>query len=309
MGEKNHEGRTFGYIKIINNSFIMKNGKRQYLCECVCGKNFYVTLAALVSGNTRSCGCKRKYLMEQKCLEKYGHKDYRWSEEGKKRVEKILIDKFGVDNPSKNKNVRDKTKKTNLERYGFECPLQNKTVLEKGKKTVLEKYGVSSVTLIPEIKEKISKSNMERFGAEHYFGSVEGKEKIKKIMLEKYGVQNPMQNLDISLRASKSSRSGHIALHWKTKKEVICTASYEKKVVDWLNEEEIDYLWQPVIFKLPDGSTYRPDMYLVFSGTWIEIKGFFREKSKIKWDWFHKECPSSEIWDREYLKSIGIKIR
>jgi len=69
---------------------------------------------------------------------------------------------------------------------------------------------------------------------------------------------------------------------------------------------KIDYNWQPQIFTMPNGKTYRPDLYLPDSDVWIEIKGYFRKDAKIKWDWFHKEHPNSELWNEEKLKEMKI---
>ena len=57
---------------------------------------------------------------------------------------------------------------------------------------------------------------------------------------------------------------------------------------------------------MPNGKTYRPDLYLPDSDVWIEIKGYFRKDAKIKWDWFHKEHPNSELWNEEKLKEMKI---
>jgi len=39
---------------------------------------------------------------------------------------------------------------------------------------------------------------------------------------------------------------------------------------------------------------------------WIEIKGYFRKDAKKKWNWFHKEYPNSELWDKNKLKEMGL---
>jgi hypothetical protein len=71
-------------------------------------------------------------------------------------------------------------------------------------------------------------------------------------------------------------------------------------------------LWQPQVFQTsiltPKGkiSTYRPDLFLINENKWIEIKGFFRNDAKAKWDWFQSEHPNSELWDKKKLKEMGI---
>ena len=75
---------------------------------------------------------------------------------------------------------------------------------------------------------------------------------------------------------------------------------------------KINYLWQPQIFQTPiltskgNNSTYRPDLFLIDSNTWVEIKGYFRKDAKEKWDWFQSQNPNSELWDKKKLKQMGI---
>lgn len=124
--------------------------------------------------------------------------------------------------------------------------------------------------------------------------------------IARYGYSFPMQNKEISLKSAKFSNKCTIKVHWKTNEELVCQASYEPKVVDYLNNNKIDYLWQPQVFKMPNGRTYRPDLFLVESNTWVEIKGYFRKDALEKWDWFQSEYPNSELWNEKRLKEMGI---
>lgn len=134
-----------------------------------------------------------------------------------------------------------------------------------------------------------------------------GETKRKQTMLKKYGVDNPTKNLDIALRAAKGMNRVFINFHWKTKQELICQGSWEFKVVDYLNINKINYLWQPIVFTLSDGKTYRPDLYLVDDNKWIEIKGYFRKDALEKWNEFHTKLkPNSELWDQKKLKELSI---
>lgn len=130
--------------------------------------------------------------------------------------------------------------------------------------------------------------------------------KFTETCLKKYGVDHPSKNFDIALRVAKSGKKTTIKYHWKTNEELVCTASYECKVVDYLNDNRIDFQWQPKAFIMPNGKTYRPDLYLEEKNVWIEIKGYFREISKAKWDWFKSEYPTAQLWDKNKLKEMGI---
>lgn len=52
------KGRKFGKLQVIGDP--IKQGRRKYyLCQCDCGKVFSVRGDALITGNTKSCGCTR----------------------------------------------------------------------------------------------------------------------------------------------------------------------------------------------------------------------------------------------------------
>jgi hypothetical protein len=124
-----------------------------------------------------------------------------------------------------------------------------------------------------------------------------------------YGADNPAQNKEIALKTAKSLQNRYIRFHWKTGEELVCQGGWEANVVDYLNTNEIDFHWQPEVFKMPNGKTYRPDFYLPDQFVWVEIKGLMRPHSQLKWDWFKSEHPTAELWNEDVLLQKGIKIR
>ena len=128
----------------------------------------------------------------------------------------------------------------------------------------------------------------------------------RKTMKQIYGVEHPMHNKEIALKVAKSSNNCYISYNYKTGEELICQGSWEKKAVEYFNFNKINFRWQPKSFKMPDGRTYRPDLYLFSTKKWIEIKGYFRKDAKEKWDWFQTIKPNSELWDENKLKDMGI---
>jgi hypothetical protein len=160
-----------------------------------------------------------------------------------------------------------------------------------------------------EIKEKIKENNIKKYGASCSLNNKEVKAKAKETLMNNYGVNNPTQNRDVLLKAARSSNKSTVKYHWKTNEEIVCTANYECAVVDYLNLNKIGYLWQ-IPFNLPNGKVYICDLYLINEDKYIEIKGYFREDSKIKWKLFQEMQPNSELWDNKYLKTVlGLKIR
>ncbi len=133
------------------------------------------------------------------------------------------------------------------------------------------------------------------------------REKAKQTCLKRYNVINPTQNKEIALKAARSSNNYSIHYHWLTGEELVCVGSYEEQVVYYLNNLRINYLWQPKVFTLSTGKTYRPDFYLVDQNLWVEIKGWMRKDALEKWNEFHSIIhPNSELWDKAKLKEMRI---
>ena len=56
---KDLSNMDFGFLHVIDRSDKVGHGQTYWNCECVCGKKTVVAGGKLVSGQTRSCGCKR----------------------------------------------------------------------------------------------------------------------------------------------------------------------------------------------------------------------------------------------------------
>lgn len=53
-------GRTFGALKVERRDETRAGGSARWVCSCECGNTCIVTSSNLSSGNTMSCGCKRR---------------------------------------------------------------------------------------------------------------------------------------------------------------------------------------------------------------------------------------------------------
>ena len=57
-------GKTFGYLTVV--SLAGSDGShRTYNCKCTCGKEVHVPSTHLISGNTKSCGCKTRQMIAE----------------------------------------------------------------------------------------------------------------------------------------------------------------------------------------------------------------------------------------------------
>lgn len=61
----NLEGQTFGFL-VVKNFSNSTSGKCMWICQCICGKEIEVLTANLRRGTTKSCGCKKGYLLSLK---------------------------------------------------------------------------------------------------------------------------------------------------------------------------------------------------------------------------------------------------
>lgn len=64
-------GRRFGKLVAVRRLDKKRNNNCIWLCRCDCGKEIETTTNALMSGNTRSCGCGRAEAM-RRTVEKHG---------------------------------------------------------------------------------------------------------------------------------------------------------------------------------------------------------------------------------------------
>lgn len=256
-------------------------------------------------------------------LKKYGVDSPQKNKKIREKTKQTCIKKYNVDNPAKNKKVREKmsvsmkeahadgtivekTKQTCIERYGVDNPSKNKDIRKKAKNTCLERYGVTSPAKNKNILAKMKQTCIERYGVDNPSKNKKIIAKIESIMLEKYGAKSSMQNLEVARKNARAQTKSIILHHWKTDEEIVCIASYERLVVEYLNKNKINYEWHSKQFKMPDGRTYIPDCYLPDDNIWIEIKGYFRKDAEEKWKWFHRKYPNSELWNKKKLKEANI---
>lgn len=223
-----------------------------------------------------------------------------------KRRKQTCMEKYGVDNPSKLEEIRERVKSTCMDRYGVENVFQDRVVKDKSVKTRLKKYGVEYCMQSKDLIEKAQQTCLSNHGVRFSMQSDGVREKAKKTMIERYGVDNISKNPHFALKAARSMLNSVVLKHWFSNEEIVCTASYERKIVEYFNANNIDYNWQVQVFLMPDGRTYRPDFYLPDEDLWVEIKGYFRKDAQEKWEWFHSQYPNSELWDKTRLKEIGV---
>ena len=90
-------------------------------------------------------------------------------------------------------------------------------------------------------------------------------------------------------------------------KAVLLKSSYELTYCQYLDKNNIKWLYEPKKFYMEDGKTYYiPDFYLPEKNEWREVKGKWYEKSKIKFASFKKLYPNDiiKVVDKPQIMNI-----
>jgi hypothetical protein len=115
----------------------------------------------------------------------------------------------------------------------------------------------------------------------------------------------------ISLSMMGNKNANHRVDRQSFYKDVRFDSSWEVAVAKWLDKNNIVWEYGKQQFKLSDGRTYTPDFCIIENNTikkFIEVKGYFRQNNKIKFNMFVKEYPyiNIEIWDKNILKDMNL---
>lgn len=268
-------GKKFGKLLVLRMSGNSKKGI-WWNCNCDCGNTKDIYGGHLRSGGTKSCGC-----------EKNKPKDILGMKFGKLLVIKFLY--MRQDNAY------------------WMC------LCDCGSDIVIPAFNLKSGNTRScgcSSKEFYEETCLKIYGTKSSFQNEEVKKKFRETNLVKYGVEYPAQNHEIALKTARSSKNVYILKHWKTGEELVCQAGWEKKVVEYLNLNMINFRWQPRTFKVVVDNkmrTYRPDLYIFSIKKWVEIKGYKRVNAMKKWQYFKEFLkPNSELWDKAVLEAKGI---
>ena len=68
-GFKNLVGEQFGQLQVIARAENTKNGTAQWLCKCSCGNEIIVPTASLKQGLTKSCGCLKRKINQERGIQ------------------------------------------------------------------------------------------------------------------------------------------------------------------------------------------------------------------------------------------------
>jgi len=106
------------------------------------------------------------------------------------------------------------------------------------------------------MSEKRKNTCMSKYGSLNPTGNKDVLQKRHLNNIAKYGTPHTMQVLEIALKGAKKLNNPSYKTHWKTGEQILCQGGYEPKVVDFLNKNKINFLWQSEVF------CYKPDIRL-----------------------------------------------
>jgi len=93
--------------------------------------------------------------------------------------------------------------------------------------------------------------------------------------------------------------------------DITFKSSWEAKVSKFLDLNNIKWNYEEKEFILSETESYRPDFFIYENNSFvklIEVKGYFREENKIKFQKFKQKYPEIqvELWNKKVLKSKNI---
>jgi predicted nuclease of restriction endonuclease-like RecB superfamily len=147
-------------------------------------------------------------------------------------------------------------------------------------------------TVSKETKQKMSKNHFLKNGGKHPLSGKQHSDKTKA-KLSKAATEQNKKYQGLSLYVGVGGKIG-------------MRSGWEVKYAKWLDNQKIEWEYEPT-FELSNGKLYTPDFRLE-DGTIVEIKGYFREDARIKWQMFKEEYPELKklLLMKEQLKDLGV---
>jgi len=219
------------------------------------------------------------------------------------------------------KNNKEKISKTLIEYFktheshskGIKMPDHVKEALKKSHE---------GKTFSEERKKEISIRNTGKNNP--FYGKKHSEESLQKMREKNKKEGNPMYGKKYSEEELEKRRGknnffyGKKPFHgrgeWyicKDGSKVWMRSSWEIKFAKYLDVKNIEWLYEsktfPIIYDNKEG-TYTPDFYLIKENEYIEIKGWWRDNSLLKFNSFLESYPKIkiEVYEKNKLKELKI---
>jgi hypothetical protein len=115
----------------------------------------------------------------------------------------------------------------------------------------------------------------------------------------------------ISERMNGNRNANHRGDRQSYYKDIRMDSSWEVKTAQYLDANNIVWKYNVQGFTLSNGKVYYPDFFIYENDQFIklvEVKGYFREANRIKFEMFLQEYPEikTELWQKKELKERKI---
>jgi predicted nuclease of restriction endonuclease-like RecB superfamily len=123
----------------------------------------------------------------------------------------------------------------------------------------------------------------------------------KELSLYKYKLCQKHANI----QKAKDGKIGHHGQHINYK-GIHLKSGWEEAFVKWCDKRNIKWLYEPKTFDLGE-TTYTPDFYLPEFKRYIEIKGFWRDDAKKKFNLCRKNFKINLVLcNKKVLQKLGV---
>lgn len=205
-----------------------------------------------------------------------------------------------------NTNKEERIKKTKEWFSKNEHPLKG----TKRPQHVIDALNKANTGRVKTVKERQNISLRTSGESNPMYGKKHSEESLKK--MKDFQKENP------AIRGKNSNFYGQKAKHgkgnWyicKDGSKVWMRSSWEIKFAIYLDKNNIEWIYEPkafpIFFNNKEG-TYSPDFFIVKENYFIEIKGWWRDDAKIKYESFIEQYPSLriELFDKNKLKLLKL---
>jgi hypothetical protein len=76
-------------------------------------------------------------------------------------------------------------------------------------------------------------------------------------------------------------------------------STWELACANWFFDRNIEYTYEATLFDLGDGIRYRPDFYIPSMDLYVEVKGYYLEKDRIKHSRFRRSGHKLYVFGKE----------
>ncbi len=117
---------------------------------------------------------------------------------------------------------------------------------------------------------------------------------IRRRMLVRDKVASSIKGKLTRLHNLLSGKTSHITSHGKRVLvgSTWMRSTYEARFATLLTSNSIEWMYEPKWFEVGDGKAYLPDFYVPYADVYVEVKGWWRDDAKEKFNEFVRMYPN-----------------